>query len=496
MYSPDPEAFSDLICESGLVPVHRTIIADLDTPLTIFAKVAGSDRHAFLFESMEGGEKWGRYSFVGLDPLVTFNSFHDVVTISPADSSGEKQIKSGVDPLKELRCLLESFNAAGNAPGLPRFYGGAVGFLGYDMVRFVEEIPDSHVPLDIPDSSFMVPRLVLIHDSVQQTLTVVCNVLADNKKEPGELYVDGIRRINRVIEQLGIALPSDLALKKPVGKPHEFVSNMDKQFFHSMVERAKEYILAGDIIQVVLSQQFHTQTNLEPFFLYRALRHINPSPYLFFIRLDDVVLIGSSPEILVRLENGEIELRPIAGTRKRGMTAEDDFALEQELLADPKECAEHLMLVDLGRNDVGRVAASATVTVQDLLVVERYSHVMHIVSGVHGKIADDKDQFDVFNACFPAGTVSGAPKIRAMEIIDELEPQRRGPYAGAVGYFGFSGNMDFCITIRTFIMKGENLWIQAGAGIVADSIAENEFEETLNKARGLRKAVELAEQGF
>ncbi len=496
MYSPDLKAFSELICESGLVPLHRTIIADLDTPLTIFAKVAGVNRHAFLFESMEGGEKWGRYSFIGLDPLVTFASVDDVVTISPVAEAGVKQTKTGVDPLLELRSLLESFNAVGNTSGLPRFYGGAVGFLGYDMVRFVEDIPDSHPSLDIPDSSFMVPRLVLIHDSVQQTLTVVCNVLADREKDPEILYADGVERIGKVVAQLDKALPAELAQQKGVDVSHEFVANMDEKFFNGMVERAKEYILAGDIIQVVLSQRFHTQTKLEPFFLYRALRHINPSPYLFFIRLDDVVLIGSSPEILVRLEDGEIELRPIAGTRKRGLTPEDDLALEKELLADPKECAEHLMLVDLGRNDVGRVAQGASVAVQDLLVVERYSHVMHIVSGVKGQLAAGKDQFDVFNACFPAGTVSGASKIRAMEIIDELEPQRRGPYAGAVGYFGFSGNMDFCITIRTFVMKGDNLWLQAGAGIVSDSIAEKEFEETLSKARGLRRAVELAEQGF
>jgi anthranilate synthase component 1 len=263
-----------------------------------------------------------------------------------------------------------------------------------------------------------------------------------------------------------------------------------------MVEQAKEYILAGDIIQVVLSQRFHAQSSLNPFNLYRALRHINPSPYLFYLRTGNMVLIGSSPEILVRLENDDIELRPIAGTRKRGATKEEDLALEKELLADPKECAEHLMLVDLGRNDVGRVAEYGSVSVKDLLVVERYSHVMHIVSGVHGKLAQGKDQFDVLKACFPAGTVSGAPKIRAMEIIDELETERRGPYAGAVGYFGFSGNMDFCITIRTFVFRDDNLWIQAGAGIVADSDPVKEHEETINKSMGLRRAVELAEKGF
>ena len=480
--------------QSGLVPVHRTIIADLDTPLTLYAKVAGKERHAFLFESMEGGEKWGRYSFIGLDPLVTFESTGKTVCLTTPDRAGEPEETSCDNPLAELRNLLASFNAS-TAPGLPRFYGGAVGFLGYDMIRFIEEIPDSNPPLDIPDSSFMVPRLVLIHDSVQQEVTVVCNVITNNGGHPAALYDDAVARINEVVASIRQPLPADFSNGSPVAE-HVFTSNMEQATFESMVERAKEYILAGDIIQVVLSQRFHTRTELDPFLLYRSLRHINPSPYLFFLRLGDVVQIGSSPEILVRLEGEDIELRPIAGTRKRGATPEEDRELEAELLADPKERAEHLMLVDLGRNDVGRVATGGTVVVDDLLIIERYSHVMHIVSGVHGKLAEGMDQFDVLDACFPAGTVSGAPKIRAMEIIDELEPERRGPYAGAVGYFGFSGNMDFCITIRTFVMKGRDLWVQAGAGIVADSVPLNEFEETINKAKGLRRAVELAEKGF
>lgn len=484
-----------MITKSGLVSIHRKIIADLDTPLTLFAKVAGKEPYAFLFESMAGGEKWGRYSFIGLDPLATFDSTGDCITIKIGDQTEEIQQESSINPILELQRLLESFNASKDR-GLPRFYGGAVGFLGYDMVRFIEKIPDSHSPLNIPDSSFMVPRLVLIHDSVNQTLTIVCNVMASETTSTQDLYNDAVRRIDEVVASLNTPFPESLTEQKEIGSPHEFKSNMSEESFHAMVERAKEYILAGDIIQVVLSQRFHTKTLLEPFSLYRALRHINPSPYLFFVRLGEVVCIGSSPEILVRLEEDNIELRPIAGTRKRGDSSIEDIALEKELLADPKERAEHLMLVDLGRNDVGRVAEGGSVNVQDLLVVERYSHVMHIVSGVHGKLSKGKNQFDVLKACFPAGTVSGAPKIRAMEIIDELELERRGPYAGAVGYFGFSGNMDFCITIRTFIMKGNDLWVQAGAGIVADSVPEKEYEETLNKARGLWKAVELAEQGF
>jgi anthranilate synthase component 1 len=336
--------------------------------------------------------------------------------------------------------------------------------------------------------------LVLIHDSISQKLTVVCNVVPEAGKDAAALHAAGCARIEAVITKLRQPLPEDCSATG-CGQ-HEFRSNMDEQQFCRIVERAKENIAAGDIIQVVLSQRFQTTTTLDPFLLYRSLRHVNPSPYLFYLRLDDLCLIGSSPEILVRLEDGEIELRPIAGTRKRGVNAEEDKALAAELLADPKERAEHLMLVDLGRNDTGRVAERGTVEVRDLMVVEQYSHVMHIVSGVHGRLAPGKDQFDVLAACFPAGTVSGAPKIQAMKIIDELEPVRRGPYAGAVGYFGFSGNMDFCIAIRTFVMQGNALWIQAGAGIVADSVPEKEFEETVNKARALRRAVELAEQGL
>jgi len=495
MDSPGREDFLAMAAHAGLVPVHRTVIADLDTPLTIYAKVAGESRHAFLFESMEGGEKWGRYSFIGFDPLVSFTNFGDTVEITDTTGKIGRRNQSGTNPLAELRSLLAGFNAC-TAPGLPRFYGGAVGFLGYDMIRFIEDIPDSNPPLDMPDSSFIVPRMVLIHDSVQQELTIVCNVVVEKGKDTAQLYTDAVQRIDVVVDKLGRPFPAKSFTPAASGGSHQFTSNMDQSSFEGMVERAKEYILAGDIIQVVLSQRFHTRTGLDPFLLYRSLRHINPSPYLFFLRLGDMVLIGSSPEILVRLEDGDIELRPIAGTRRRGKTGEEDVELEAELLADPKERAEHLMLVDLGRNDVGRVAVGGSVTVDDLLVIERYSHVMHIVSGVHGRLAERKDQFDVLNACFPAGTVSGAPKIRAMEIIDELEPERRGPYAGAVGYFGFSGNMDFCITIRTFVMKGKDLWVQAGAGIVADSIPENEYEETINKAKGLRRAVELAEKGF
>jgi len=491
MHKPDLDTFRSLAGEAGLVPVFREIVADLDTPLAIFAKTAASDSHAFLFESLQGGEKWGRYSFIGFDPLLTFSSSQERMEIRRGT---ETEIRSG-NPLLELRNLLAAFRAY-PSEHLPRFFGGLVGYLGYDMVRFMERLPDTHEPLDLPDSSFMVPKIVLIHDSFRQKLHIVNCVEINDGDDAAELYHQACRRIDRVAAKLKQPLPYDFVESPAGAHEHRFSSNMDEESFKLMVETAKEYILAGDIIQVVLSQRFHAKTHLSPFALYRALRHINPSPYLFYLQLGNVIQIGSSPEILVRLENNEIELRPIAGTRHRGATAAEDIKLEEELLADPKERAEHLMLVDLGRNDVGRVARPGTVEVRDLLVIERYSHVMHIVSGVHALLAGDRDQFDVMAACFPAGTVSGAPKIRAMEIIEELEPERRGPYAGAVGYFGFSGNMDFCITIRTFIMCDDDLWIQAGAGIVADSDPEKEFAETLNKARGLRRAVELAEKGL
>jgi anthranilate synthase component I len=493
---PDYQTFSAIVSEAELVPVYRKIVADLDTPLTLFAKVAEKHEHLFLFESMEGGEKWGRYSFIGFDPLLQFTSSGSTVTIDYFDE-GTEDVQEDVNPLELLRQLIEGLDAFEHEE-LPRFCGGAVGFLGYDMVRFMEELPDRHEALEIPDSAFIVPRIVLVHDSFRQTVTIVCWTRTGRNSTTQGCYEKAIQDINSVVQRIREAVPCHYYGSHDTRSEyrHAFTSNMEPQEFEKMVETARQYIFAGDIFQVVLSQRFHTETELDPLHLYRALRHINPSPYLFFLKIGDLVQIGSSPEILVRKDGDSIELRPIAGTRKRGKTVEEDIALEKELLADPKERAEHLMLVDLGRNDVGRVAIGGSVEVRDLAVIERYSHVMHIVSGVHGTIAPGKDQFDVMAACFPAGTVSGAPKIRAMEIIDELEPQRRGPYAGSVGYFGFSGNMDFCITIRTFVMQGKNLWIQAGAGIVADSDATKEFEETVNKSMGLIRAVELAEKGF
>ncbi len=491
---PDEAAFVNILQSHNLIPVHRTMIADLDTPLTLFAKVCGNSEQVFLFESMEGGEKWGRYSFIGFDPLITFTSQGDTCRIAYPGMPDLPEEKRKGNPLASLRALLQSFSVA-EPEGLPRFYGGAVGYLGYDMVRFVEELPDRHPQQEMPDSALFIPRILLIHDQLKQLLSIVCTVWHQGQDTPTALYAEACSRIDAVVTQLRGPVPSTFCQQQATGT-HRFSSNTGAEVFKKMVARAKEYILAGDIIQVVVSQRFQTQARIHPFALYRALRHVNPSPYLFFLQQNRTTLIGSSPEILVRLEEGRIELRPIAGTRKRGSNPQEDAVLAQELLADPKEQAEHLMLVDLGRNDVGRVAALGSVAVHDLMVVERYSHVMHLVSGVSGQLAANKDQFDVFAACFPAGTVSGAPKIRAMEIIDELEVARRGPYAGAVGYFGFSGNMDFCITLRTCVHTGDSLWVQAGAGIVADSDPQKEYEETINKAQALLKAVELAEQGL
>lgn len=480
-----------------MVPLSSSLVADLDTPLTLFFKVNPDRDHVFLFESMEGGEKWGRYSFIGFQPLVSFESRDDSVEVCSYNGSAAESRRFTTDPLAALRNLVGEMDAYID-PELPRFCGGAVGFLGYDMVRFMEDLPDNHEKLSFPDSSFIVPGTVLIHDSFEQTVTIVHWVDTGLDEPLEKLYRSGRNQIDEITSLINQPVSASFFEKHGDRRQegHSFRSNMEPDDYHRMVEQAREYILAGDIFQVVLSQRFHTTTNLPAHSIYRALRHINPSPYLFFLKLGDLIQIGSSPEILVRKEGERVELRPIAGTRPRGRTEDEDIELEKDLLADPKERAEHLMLVDLGRNDVGRIARPGSVQVTDLLVIERYSHVMHIVSGVHGIIDEDKDMFDVVEACFPAGTVSGAPKIRAMEIIEELEPARRGPYAGSVGYFGFSGNMDFCITIRTFIMHDRKLFIQAGAGIVADSQPQREFEETVNKSMGLRRAVEMAEKRF
>lgn len=488
MIYPDIKKFKELCKTNPLIPVYKEIVSDFDTPVSLFFKLK-EGKYYFLFESLEGGEKWGRYSFIGLKPFLIFASRDNNIFLKNDEKSNftSKQVS---DPLVTLKEIIESLKP-NISTGLPRFFGGAVGFLGYDMVRFMERLPERlENDTGFFDSHFMFPKLLIVHDNLKQSLKIIYCVLTKDA-DPDKLYNEAVDEINAVISKInkGVDYPTTTKETKT-----NLVPEISQDTFEQMVKKAKEYIRAGDIIQVVLSQRFSGENFLDTFSIYRVLRRINPSPYLYYLKLDDECLIGSSPEILVRLTGKKIDVRPIAGTRPRGKTKEEDLALEKDLLKDPKERAEHLMLVDLGRNDVGRVAKLGSVKVEDLLTIERYSHVMHLVSGVTGELEEGKDMFDVLRACFPAGTVTGAPKIRAMEIIEELEPFRRGPYAGAVGYFGFSGNMDFAITIRTLCQKGNKLYLQAGAGIVADSDPTREWHETLNKGRALMRALEMLQE--
>ncbi|MDA8088660.1 MAG: chorismate-binding protein [Nitrospiraceae bacterium] len=519
---PGKREFMELAKKGNLIPVYKEAFADTITPVTAFLRLG--ERPSYLLESVIGGEKWARYSFLGLSPKVTIQARGNKMEVN---RQGEILKLETADPLEEVRKFLGAFRPAlSEKAGLPRFYGGFVGYLGYDMVRFMEELPDKGRPgLDMPDLFLMLTDAILIFDSLRQKVKVVVNVHLPEDGNPEEAYGLAVKKIDSIVHRLAagkpargemaamegdLGLPADIPGPDPlsgIGKeedkksgqvrPAEFVSSFgSREEFMRAVEKAKEYVMAGDIVQTVLSQRFEKATAAHPFSVYRALRAINPSPYMYYIDTGHAHIVGSSPEILVRLEEGNIILRPIAGTRKRGATPEEDNALEKELLADRKEIAEHIMLVDLGRNDVGRVAETGSVKVPELMVVERYSHVMHIVSNVDGRLKKELGPFDVLKACFPAGTVSGAPKVRAMEIIEELEPVKRGPYAGAVGYFGYSGNMDTCITIRTLIMKEGMVYVQAGAGIVADSVPELEYAETVNKAKAMMEAVNMAEKVF
>lgn len=491
MTCPNLKEFRALAKKGNLVPVYREVLADSDTPVSAFLKI-DDGRYSFLLESMEGGEKWARYSFLGSRPSVIVRSFGTSVEII---RRGKKERRSfDRDPLEAVKDVLSEYSPVPN-PGLPRFYGGAVGFIGYDTVRFFERMPDREKPgLGLPDIFFMITDTLVIFDNLTHMIKVVSNAHI-NGKSVNAAYEEAVGKIDIIVKKLRQGTKSNghrqQRKKAPVLK-----SNFTRARYEKAVLKAKEYIKAGDIFQVVPSQRFEAKINVEPFQTYRALRLINPSPYMYFLRCGDATVVGASPEVMVRLEGDKIDLRPIAGTRRRGVTEEEDTELEKELLADPKELAEHIMLVDLGRNDVGRVSAAGSVSVSELMVIERYSHVMHIVSNVRGALADGNNAYDVVRACFPAGTVSGAPKIRAMEIIDELEPTRRGPYAGAVGYFGFSGNMDTCITIRTLIIKDNTAYIQAGGGVVADSLPDLEYQETVNKAKAMMRAVEMAEKGL
>lgn len=475
------------------IPVHREVLADLDTPLSTYLKLAAGP-HSYLLESVHGGEKWGRYSIIGLPcrTVVKVNGHHVVVE---HDGVSNEHVEVE-DPLVWLEGFRRRFRVPAQVDGLPRFAGGLVGYFGYDTVRYIEPrlgtCPNPDL-LGTPDILLMVSEEVLVFDNLAGKLYVICLL------DPGDdnAWELGQQRLDQLVTRLRqgrIDYRASLGIGH-VAEEH-FVSGFSQDRFQAAVERIRDYIVAGDVMQVVLSQRLSVPLQAAPLDLYRALRTLNPSPYMYFLNLGDFHIVGSSPEILVRLEDGEVTVRPIAGTRHRGVTPEEDAALEQELLADPKELAEHLMLIDLGRNDVGRVAQTGSVRVNEQMAVERYSHVMHIVSNVVGRLAEGLGAIDVLRAAFPAGTLSGAPKIRAMEIIDELEPVKRGIYGGAVGYISWTGNMDTAIAIRTAVIKHGILHIQAGAGIVADSVPLTEWEETMNKGRAMFKAVALAEQGL
>ena len=495
-YSPSLDGFIDKAKTGNLIPIFREIMADMDTPVSAFQNI-DKGGPAFLFESVEGGEKWGRYSLLGVEPKVIFKSKGDNIEII---SGSEKDTRKG-DPITVLKEMLSGYRPV-PAGDLPRFYGGAVGYIGYDMVRFFEKLPDTGLSdIGMYDSFFVITDTVLVFDNLEHKIKVVANAFIGDRDIPEDIYEKAVKKIDALVERLrgkvrSLNVESGSSKSKIENPDRGIVSNFTKEKFMDGALKVKGYIQAGDAIQVVLSQRFETGLDMEPFDIYRALRIINPSPYMFYLRLDGVELVGSSPEILVRVEDNGIDVRPIAGTRPRGKDEAEDKKLEEELLKDPKELAEHIMLVDLGRNDVGRVSETGSVSVNELMVVERYSHVMHIVSNVHGQLRQGKDSFDALRACFPAGTLTGAPKVRAMEIIEEIEPCKRGAYGGSVGYFGFSGNMDMAITIRTLVIKNGKIYIQAGAGIGADSDPEKEYQETINKAKAMLKAVELAREGL
>jgi len=482
------EEFKELAQRGTFVPVYKEIVADLLTPVSAFLKIAEHSDYAFLLESVEGGEHVGRYSFLGKDPFLILRAREGKTIVDRAGQTSE----SDKPFIATLRELMASFHSP-FVPGLPRFTGGAVGYLGYDAAAWFEPVTLQSAGEPEDEGGFMLFDTVLAFDHVRHRILIIANARITGDEDLESLYQFACAKIEFVEREL------DRPLSKPPCRdqaPIDVTSNVSRERFEEMVRTAKEYIAAGDIYQVVLSQRFETELAADPFTVYRALRHVNPSPYMYFIRLGERSIVGSSPEMLVRVEGRRVETHPIAGTRPRGRTEEEDSRLADELKRNEKERAEHVMLVDLGRNDVGRVSAYGTVKVPTYMALERYSHVMHLVSIVEGRLADECDRLDALVACFPAGTVSGAPKVRAMEIIAELENRRRGPYAGAVGYLDFAGNLDFCITIRTVLIEQGHAYVQAGAGIVADSNPAAEYEETRDKARAVIRALELAQAGL
>lgn len=484
-FYPGEKEFMDLCRDYQSVPVSAEWPSDTETPITVYTKIARR-KPSFLLESVEGGERMGRYSFIGLDPMVMLTCHRGSVTV---ERDGRKEAAGG-DPFRAITGIMEEFNTPA-LKNMPRFYGGAVGYLGYDLVRNIERLPDfNREETGVPDCMLMVPRINIVIDHLKHTLRVVVSTRAagDGKAE----YRRATALIGEVLAAISAGNTPPALASPGEPRPAGVRANLSREEFMDSVERAREYIRAGEILQVVLSRRIDVDFGGDPFGVYRRLRRNNPSPYLFFLDMGDVVMAGSSPEMLIRVEGGRVETRPIAGTRPRGFTSREDGELAADLLSDVKERAEHLMLVDLGRNDVGRVSRPGTVKVPQFMEVEMYSHVMHLVSSVTGELAGGLGGMDALKACFPAGTVSGAPKVRAMEIIEELEPSRRGPYAGAVGYIGFNGNVDTAIAIRTVVFHGGKASVQVGAGIVADSDPAREFTETENKARALLNA--LAEE--
>jgi anthranilate synthase component 1 len=477
---PELKDIQRLRQEGNFLPVYKSVIADFLTPVSAFLRLEKDQPYAFLFESVEGGETVARYTFLGCDPFL-------VMRYRKGQSSAEF--------MHNLRATLQRFKSA-KVPGLPPFTGGAVGYFGYDMVRTIEDIPDTgRDDLGVDDAVLMFFKTVLAFDHLRHQIHIITNLLVDESKDSLEAqYSQAAAEIAR-IETL---LRTPMEPPAPSAKSGEIQvrSNFEKDDYLKSVAKAKEYIAAGDIFQVVLSQRFEVDLQTPPFEIYRALRIVNPSPYMYYLKMPDTTIVGSSPEMLVKIQGRDAAYRPIAGTRPRGANDAEDERLAKELLADEKERAEHIMLVDLGRNDLGRVSKYGTVRVEELMFIERYSHVMHLVSSLRGELREGADRLETLMACFPAGTVSGAPKVRAMEIIDELEPTRRGVYSGAVLYLDFSNNLDSCIAIRTLVVKGNKGYIQAGGGLVADSVPENEYQETVNKSKALLRAIQLAQRGF
>jgi anthranilate synthase component 1 len=476
---PTLEEVKKLQFEGNVIPVYKSVIADFLTPVSAFLKLEEDRSYAFLLESVEGGERIARYSFLGGNPFLV------------------KRYRDGkpADFMDDLRATMARFKSV-KLPNLPPFTGGAVGYFGYDMVRTIEDIPKRAVDdLGVDDAVLMFYKTVLAFDRLRHQIHIISNLIVEDSQEPVEVqYEKAVQEIAEIEALLRTPLKAP-----PVTRNDGDVvvhSNFEKKDYLAAVQKAKEYIAAGDIFQVVFSQRFEVDLPTSPFEIYRALRIVNPSPYMYFLKMPDTCIVGSSPEMLVRVRERQLEYRPIAGTLPRGGNDTEDQANAERLRNDPKERAEHIMLVDLGRNDLGRVSKYGTVRAEDLMFIERYSHVMHLVSSLRGELRNDLDRWDTLMACFPAGTVSGAPKVRAMEIIDELEPTKRGVYAGAVMYADFSNNLDSCISIRTLVVRGNKGYIQAGGGIVADSVPENEYMETVNKSRALIRAINLAQRGF